>query len=142
MCQDISHQENKCCSTMPFLERAKQRMVEHAQLVEEACQVTSPSPSAEEMELCSGFAIETLAAFVGQPPAEEQASQQKSPTQEVQSAGGLLERLRRYLKSKPLTYIPGMQSPHHLRQEQDSAGTQRRIGSSCQCEMYKGKSLG
>lgn len=118
-------------------------MEKHAQLVEEACQGTSPSLSAEETELCSGFATEIPADSKDDQKVEVPVEPTpKFQTPEAQSGGGLLGRLRRYLKSKPLTYIPGMQSPHHLRRERDSAGTQRLTASPCQCEMYKGKSLG
>ena len=145
MCQqETSQQENKCCSTMPYLERAKQLMEKHAQLVEEVSQETSLYRLAEETECCSGFATETPAASKEQviPDMLYEALAQKPPTPEAQSAGGLLGRLSRYLKNKQLTYIPGMQSPHRLRHGQGSGGTQRQTDSQCQCAMYKGKSLG
>lgn len=143
MCQETSHQESKCCSTSPSLEKEKQLTEKRVLLVEEERPMTSHCPSVKGMGYYSGFATGIRAGSKDDQKVEVAAEPTpKSQTPEVQSEGGLLGRLRRYLKSKPLTYIPGMQSPHRLQQEQDSAGTQRRIGSQCQCEMYKGRSLG
>ena len=143
MCE--CHQEMECCSGISTLQTEKQSTENSAPLAEAESVETDRSPLATEMVLFSGFATAILAVSrveVDNLPKLLSRLEQRHLQRGEQLDAGLVGKLQRYLRMQQNIYSLATELLESSRRVEALAGMLKQAGSPCQCEMYKGKSLG